>query len=253
MQGISSYGKENIAKAVEDIFDRIALEFIGQIPKLRHKKHLLISSVPNYNLANLFVQAMANHSPNIIEQDTLKSLLESAHGYIESLKAKTKANITEQIDGLVKEAKIKNQKVTEEQVRSILEEEFRKAKAHLKTIAESESTKIRNIGSSMTIARVASGLGEEDPTVFFVVTKDNVTCKECIRLHLMPDGVTPRVWKFSELKHSYHKRGEDSPSFFGLHPHCRCSLTYLVKGFGFKNGKVTYLKGDHDEYRKQRS
>jgi hypothetical protein len=104
----------------------------------------------------------------------------------------------------------------------------------------------------MDISRVAAGIGDNDPTVFFVVVKDDKTCNECTRLHLNPDG-TPRVLKFSELKQGYHKRGEDNPSAFGLHPHCRCTLTYLSKGFGFKAGRVAYIREGHDEYAKQRS
>jgi hypothetical protein len=253
MYGISSSGKESINRVVEDIFDKIALQLIGDIPKLKYKKLLLISSTPNFGLANLFVQAMSNKTPNAIEQDALKSLLESSFGYIESLKSKTRSNVTERVDGLVKEAKARDQKVSENQVQQVIDEELAKARAHLKAIVESESTKLRNVGSAMDISRVAASSGDDDPTVFFVVVKDSRTCEECKRLHLNPDG-TPKVWRFSELKQGYHKRGEDSPSAFGLHPHCRCTLTYLSKGFGFdKKGKVTFKSTSHDEFSSQRA
>ena len=39
----------------------------------------------------------------------------------------------------------------------------------------------------------------------------------------------------------------------GLHDHCRCTLTYLAKSFGFKDGKVSYISADHNELEKQRS
>jgi len=254
MFGISSASKEAISKVVEDIFDRIALGLIGDIPRLKHKKLLLISSQPNYGLANLFVQAMGNKTLNPIEADTLKSLLESSHGYLESLKNRTRSNVTERIDGAIKEAQIRKQKVGQDIVESVMEDEMSKAKAHLKTIVESESTKLRNVGALMDISRVAASISDADPTVFFVVVKDNVTCKECIKLHLMPDGVTPRLWKLSELKQSYHKRGGDFPSAFGLHPHCRCTLTYLTKGFGFSvNGLLKYVNANYDAYSAQRT
>lgn len=253
MFGISNHGKEALNQVVEDIFDKISLQFIGDIPKLRHRKNLVISNQRNFGLANLFVQAMGNRTPNSIEQDMLKSLLDSAHGYVESLKNKTKSNITERIDGLAREARIKNQKMNEEEVQSVIDEELGKAKSHLRAIAESESTKLRNLGTMMDISRVAADLGDSDPTVFFVVIKDDTTCKECIKLHLMPDRSTPKLWKFSELKQGYHKRGEENPSAFGLHPHCRCTLTYLSRGFGFdKYGKVSYMTEGHDAYRGQR-
>ncbi len=253
MFGISSSGKEQIAKIIEDMFDSIALQFIGDIPKLKKAKSLVISSKRNLGLSNLFVQAMRNKAPNEIESDALKSLLESAFGYVESLKSKTKTNVTERIDGLAKEARMRNQKIDENEVNLVIAEEMAKAKSHMQAIAESEATKLRNLGTMMDISRVASSVGDNDPTVFFVVVKDGVTCKECMRLHLMPDQVTPRLWKFSELKQGYHKRGEDNPSAFGLHPHCRCTLTYLSQGFGFdKNGMLSYQGEDYSAYRSQR-
>ncbi len=253
MLGISSRAKEALDGVVESIFDRVALQFIGDIPKLRNKKTLVISGQKNFGLAHLFVQAMGNRPPNIIEQDFLKGLLNSSFEYIESLKNRTKANIVEKLDALAREASIKNEELSEDNIQSAIGEEFRKAKSHMQAIAESESTKLRNLGHMMDITRVASDLGDSDPTVFFVVFKDQSTCKECIRLHLMPDGSTPRLWKFSELKQGYHKRGEDAPSAFGLHPHCRCTLVYLSRGFGFDEfGKLSYRTEGFDAYSKQK-
>jgi hypothetical protein len=253
MIGLSSTSKDAIAQIVEDMFDRIALQFIGDIPKLKNKKNLVISSSRNMGLSHLFVQAMQNRTPNPIEADVLKSLLESAFGYIDSLKGRTRSNVTERIDGLVREAKLRNQEVSQAAIDDILAEELQKAKSHMTAIAESEATKLRNLGTMMDISRVAANLGDDDPTVFFVVVKDKSTCKECVRLHLMPDEVTPRLWKFSELKQGYHKRSENNPSAFGLHPHCRCTLTYLSKGFGFdRAGKLTYRSEDYSAFAHQR-
>lgn len=252
MRGLSSPVKENISRIVEDLFDKVSLQFIGDIPKLKHKKLLLIGHAQNLGLPHLFVQAMQNRTPNPIEQDALKGLLDSAHGFIDSLKNKTRANLTERLDGLTREARIKGGKINPADVEEAIAEEFSKARSHIQAILESESTKLRNLGSLMDISRVASSIGDGDPSVFFVVVKDDKTCKECVKLHLMPDGVTPRVWKFSELKQGYHKRGEENPSAFGLHPHCRCTLTYLSKGFGFdKKGLVAYKGENHDTYEEQ--
>ena len=254
MFGISGSGKENIANVIEQMFDRIALSFIGNIPRLQKKKIIAFSTQPNMGLAHLFVQAMQNKSLNPIEQDVLKGLLNSADGYVEALKNRTKSNVTERLDGLAREAKLKKTKVDTKDVQMAIQEEMGKARSHLQAIAESEATKLRNLGTLMDITRVSSSLGDEDPTVFFVVVKDGVTCKECIRLHLMPDGVTPRLWKFSELKQGYHKRSDNNPSAFGLHPHCRCTLTYLSRGFSFdKSGKLKYQSEDYDAYSTQRN
>lgn len=252
MFGISANGKEAISKIVESIFDRIALQLIGDIPKLKDAKRLIISSERNFGLPHLFVQAMVNRSPNDIEKDALKSLLESSYGYIESLKNKTKSNVSESLDGITRQAKIQNRKVSDEEIQSVLDEELKRAGSHLQTIVESESTKLRNLGTMMDISKTAASMGDDDPTVFFIMVRDASTCKECIRLHTI-DGVTPRLWKFSELKQGYHKRGEDNPSSFGLHPYCRCTMGYLHKGFGFdRHGKLKYIGEEHDSYTLQR-
>lgn len=252
MFGLSSGGKEALNKAVENLFDQIALQFIGDIPALKNKKRLVISSSPNYGLSHLFIQAMANQSPNSLEQGVLKGLLESSNGYIEALKNKTMSNVAERLDGLARESKLQHRKLAEEEIQAVLDDELGRAKRDLKTIAESESTKLRNLGTMMDISRVSASVGDEDPTVFFVVVKDVTTCKECLRLHLMDDGHTPRLWKLSQLKQGYHKRGEDNASAFGLHPHCRCTLTYLTRGFGFdKSGKLKYQEEGFDAYSEQ--
>lgn len=252
MFGISSSGQESINNVIEQIFDRIALQFIGDLPSLRNTKRLIVSAESNFGLSHLFVQAMANKAPNDLEKDVLKSLLAISNGYIDSLKNKTKSNVIASLDGLVSTAKLQGRKITNEEVQTALDEELGKAGTHLRTVMESESTKLRNLGTMMEISRVAATMGDDDPTVFFVMVKDQYTCKECIRLHTT-DGVTPKLWKFSELKQGYHKRGENNPSAFGLHPHCRCTLVYLAQGYGFnKFGKITYVEEGFDAFSAQR-
>jgi hypothetical protein len=252
MNGISSSGKTEIGKVVEDIFDRIALQMVGSIPRLAHKKMLILSAKPNFNLAHLFVQALGNKTPNVLESDALKGMLDATIGYLESLKAKTRATVTEQLDGLIRDAEARGEKVGEAEVEVLLKEQFGKARNALRTIAEAESNKVKSVGVMMDISKISATAGEADPAVFWVCVHDDKLCPECRRLHLMPDGVTPRVWRFSEVGHGYHKRGDAAPSIVGLHPGDRCVLTYLARGFGFKNGRVGYIREGHDEYRRQR-
>ena len=253
MIGVSGDGKDKIGKIVDNLFDNIALQLIGEIPRLKGKKLAIISMEPHFGLGHLFVKAMQDRVPNQIEQDLLRGLLKSTDGYIEALKNKTRSNITEAIDGLAREAGMAKLKVDEEKFAAILKEEMGKARSHMTAIVESEASKLRNLGTLMNISRMATSVNDSDPTVYFQVIKDVLTCKECVRLHLMPDQTTPRLWKFSELKQGYHKRNEDQPSAFGLHPHCRCTLVYLSKGFTFDDqGKTTYESDNHDAYSSQR-
>ena len=253
MFGLSSAGKDAIGSAIDNMFDNLAFQLLGEIPKLRGKKFLLIGEKSKLNLAHIFVQAMNNLEPNHLERDALKSMLNSAHGYVEALKNKTRSNVTENIDAILKEARNNGERVSKDQVDEIFASEMQKAKAHMQTITESEATKTRNVGHTMDISRVASSLNDADPTVFFIIVRDGQTCKECLRLHMMLDGTTPKLWKLSQVSAGYHKRGEDRPSTCGEHPNCRCSIAYLASGFGFQSGVVHYIKPDFDAYAEQNS
>ena len=251
MYGISSSGKEAIEVAISKMFDSLAYKFLGNIPKLQNKSPFYGSQSP-FSLAHIFVQALDNKEPNHIERDVLRSILSSSYGYIEGLKNKTSSNVTEAVDALVKESKLKNEYVSSAQVADIISAEMDKARSHMKLIAEAETTKTRNMGHTMEILEDAKNEGIEDPTVFFIVVRDGLLCGECKRLHMLDDGITPRVFKMSELSMGYHKRGEDRPSACGEHPHCRCSLSQLMPGWGFKAGYVSFIGQNYDEYKQQR-
>ncbi len=249
MYGISSSGKENIAHHIDKLFDILALKLLGRVPKLSNKPHLL-DIVAGTTLVSIFLQTLNNREPNQFEKDAVKSILNSSYGYIESLKNKTSSNVTEAIDAMVKEAKANNTYVSKTQVAEIFSQEMDKARGHMKLIAEAETTKTRNIGHTMDIVHKAKEVGVEDPNCFFVVVRATA-CSECMRLHMLEDGITPKVWKIGELKHSYHKRGEDRPSSCGEHPNCHCSLTMLAPGWGFKNGFISFISPDYDAWKDQ--
>ena len=251
MYGISSSGKEAIELAISKMFDSLAYKLLGNIPKLRNKSPYFGSNSP-FSLAHIFIQAIGGKEPNHFERDVLRSILNSSHGYIEGLKNRTSSNVVESIDALVKEAKTRRSHVSTSQLAELMSQEMEKARGQLKLIAEAETTKTRNMGHTMEIAGKAKEQGVEDPTVFFIIVRDGNACSECVRLHMMPDGVTPRAWKMSELSMGWHKRGDDRPSACGEHPFCRCSLSQLPEGWGFKNGFVSFISLEHDEYKEQR-
>ena len=230
MYGISSSGKEAIAIAVEKMFDALAYKLLGNIPKLRNKP--FFGSSPVFSLAHIFIQALGGKDPNHIERDVLRSILNSSYGYIESLKNKTSSNIAESVDALVKEAKVRNSYVTANQVTEIISSEMEKARNNMKLIAEAETTKTRNMAHTMEIVGKAKEQGVEDPTVFFIIVRDGQACSECVKLHMMDDGVTPKTYKMSEISMGWHKRGDDRPSACGEHPHCftGSQLLYTQKG-----------------------
>lgn len=251
MKGLSSEAVEAIEKMIGSRFDTISMQFLGMIPKVSKTKRIVFSTSKN-SLTSLFLQALGTKNPNKQEEDSLKVILRIANGYVDALKSRTQARIIQGIESYVTNQNSKREPIESSQASKIFRDEMDKAGKHFKLIANSESNKTTNIGTALQISKVGESNGEDDPTVFFVVTIDDVTGKEEFRLHLLPDKKTPRVWKLSEIEGGYHKKGESNPKFGGLHPNCRCKLTYLAKGFGFKDGKVTYIGADHDELEKQR-
>jgi hypothetical protein len=251
MWGISSSGKEAIAFAIEKMFDALAYKFLGNIPKVRNKSPYF-NATPKFSLANLFLQAMNNKELNHYDKDVLRSTLNTSYGYIEGLKNKTSSNVINAVDSLIRESKANNAYVGAQEVSEIISSAMKKAQSDIKLIAEAESTKTRNLGHTMEIVDRSKQEGIEDPNVFFVIVRDGETCKECLRLHMLDDLVTPRVWKMSELSMGYHKRGEPRPSACGEHPFCRCSLQQLPPGWGFKGGFVHFISLEHNEYTRQR-
>jgi hypothetical protein len=253
MYGISSSSKDQISKLVDNLFDAATLRFLGSIPKLQHKKTMLIGFEQNDSLANLFIQAMGNKYLNHIEQDILKGIVGGAYSYIDILKNKTSNNIIQQIEGLARESRISGEKIAQEELNSVVQKELEKARSGLETIAASETTKARNLGMALDITRAAASDGIKDPIVGFAVIKDNSTCKECIRVCLMPDGVTPRLYRLSELSAGYFKRGDSVPSVLGMHPHCRCTIFNVPSDWGFDSkGHIRFIGIGHNELEKQR-
>ena len=252
MKGLSNEAVEAIEKMIEGKFNSISLSFLGLVPKLSKEKRIVFSSAQN-SLTSIFLQSLGTRDPNKDEEDTLKVILRIASNYVDALRDRTKARVVNSIDSYVKDQNSKSKPIKADKVRSMVDKEMGKAKNHFKLIANSESNKAGNTGTALQIRKMADQKGIEDPTVFFVVTIDDVTGPEEFVLHLLPDRKTPRVWKLSEIGSEYHKKGDPQPKLAGLHPNCRCKLTYLAPGFGFNaNGEVTYIGPDHDEFKIQR-
>jgi very-short-patch-repair endonuclease len=190
MYGLSSSGKESIVIAVEKMFDSLAYKLLGNIPKLRSKSPFFGSQSP-FSLAHIFIQALNNKEPNHFEKDVLRSILNSSFGYVEALKNRTSSNVVESVDAIVKEAKLRGQYVSPTQITEIIAEEMGKAKNHMKLIAEAESTKTRNMAHTMEIVDKSKKEEVSDPTVFFIIVRDNKTCLEENEIVLTTTGAVP--------------------------------------------------------------
>lgn len=242
---------KRIHAAVDKTYDRVLARFLEKQPG--DKRIIFTSNKPRITLPALY-QAASREEGARPDEDMLAGLKKIAESYVEAQRARTKAQVVKAVQSWLSEAASGKVKTD---VSTVLGGElagvFGKAHDALHQMADTEGSNARNTGTLNGVIRVNAASGIEDPVIYFVVVRDQSLCDECKRVHLMPDGVTPRLWYLSEVKHGYHKKGEDQPSVGGLHPHCRCSLVTLMPGYGFDSGgSITWVEHDHDALKAQR-
>jgi hypothetical protein len=205
--------------------------------------------VKRWSLPGLYRSATAEEAmePN---EKMLNNLMTIAEGYLDAEAERTKAKVVHAVHtALNKDPDAALEGVLMSELDPVWDETIEA----VTKIVDTEGTVARNMGTLEGVARAGAIIGNEDPYVFFIPVRDNDLCKECKRVHLLPDGKTPRVFKMSEVSTGYHDRGTDSPSVSGLHPHCRCSLTGMARGYGFDGaGMIEFRSLGHDEYLAQR-
>lgn len=147
--------------------------------------------------------------------ETENHLVEIAESYLDAIRARLQARMLAQGLGseTAEEAGTQGTPQTAGQILDSAEHEVAR-------VVEAETQNARSLGAVEGISQVAAAHGVEDPVVFFVVVRDKDLCEECLRLHVMPDGNTPRLYKLSEVSTGYHVHGSDTPAINGLHPHC---------------------------------
>jgi len=72
-------------------------------------------------------------------------------------------------------------------------------------------------------------------------------CKHCKRVYLEADGITPRVFKLSDLAETNVglKANDWQPTIGSVHPWCNCQLQVVPDGFSFKKRKVVTAPFSH--------
>lgn len=187
-------------------------------------------------------------------KDSLNTVIEVATSYLDATRESAKAQAINAIQSTMRGASAGSldqtfyDSITEE-----LDKVFNKVTSNVDRIVVTETQNAKNFASLDSAIKLNAQVGNEDPVVFWIVVKDRALCEECRRLHLMPDGKTPRLWYLSEVGHDYHKRGEENPKIGGLHPHCRCTMVTLLPGYGFSpDGTIKFVAIGHQEIDVQR-
>jgi len=251
MRNISFDLIQKIAQLVGAKFDSVTMDFLGIIPKISKDKKLTISSNKN-SLTSLFFQALGDRKADRDEEEVLKGLLNVANSYMEAIKTKTVARVVNEVTAHSQELVMGNKSLKASDIKEIVQKELDLSNNHVRLIANAESQRSGNTGTALNISKIGKVAGNNDPTVFFIVVHDEVTGPYEYILHTLPDRITPRYWKLSEITSSYYTPGGQFPSLCGLHINCRCRITYLAKGFGHVDGKISYISPDYDGFEEQR-
>jgi uncharacterized protein YqgV (UPF0045/DUF77 family) len=246
---------KTIKNAVSALFARAKARFLG-IP-VRHEIKISVHSKPlvtrsDLSLPGLFDAAATAEgfrpAPNV-----RNAVIDVATAYMDAHEKLAQAQVVHAVQSWLTEAETKGVKTDMDTVLGgELADLMGRVTTNVKRVVETESTKARNAGALDAITKIAAATQVSDPHVFFAGPNDQHTCEECQRLFFMPDGVTPRVYLLSEVGHGYHRHGDPDPKIGGAHPNCRHSIVYISKGYGFRDGKITYLSPNHVELEKQR-
>lgn len=241
-----------IEQAVADLFARMRFRLLGRVGA----KAIVFSARPGQHRDDLSLPGLfdsASRAEGMRPNEELReALMRVADRYLTAHEALAKARVVHSVQSFLSDAQRAGETPD---VRKVLGGELARVMGSVvgdvRRIVDTESTRARNAGTLDAITKINALAGVEDPVVYFAVVNDDHLCEECRRLHLMPDGHTPRYWRMSEVGAGYHKRGDAGPKVGGLHPHCRCSLVTLMPGYGHQGGRLTYVGPEYDGYAEQ--
>ncbi len=250
MPALTRGGIKAIHDHLDDLFDKLKVKLIGpqSVPK-----SVRIGVIHEFTLPGLFAAAAAEEgvAPHF---DSLVAALGIADSYIEAYRDIAKARVVREVQAFLTDAENKGIKTDIQTVLGgKLSDVWTDVSDSVHQIVDSEANAVKNLGITEGIIQMNAESSIDDPVVYFVVVRDEHTCSECKRLHLMGDGHTPRLWYMSEIGSGYHKKGDDTPKFGGLHPHCRCTLAGILPGYGFGDGgSQEYKRQGYDAMAVQR-
>lgn len=122
-----------------------------------------------------------------------------------------------------------------------------------KRVAVTEMTNAHSQGRADAIQVRNEKKKPDDIYVFKRVVGDEALCSSCRKAYLETDGITPKVYKLSELQANGTNVGKKRVNWDAVvgatHPFCRCVLNELPNGFGFNDkGQMTYKGPDFIYY-----
>ncbi len=125
-----------------------------------------------------------------------------------------------------------------------------------KRVATTELTSAMNLGEADAIVSRNKGRSPDEIYVYKRINNDAATCVYCRKAYTLSNGLTPRVFKLSELQangSNYGKKAVDyKPTITSMHPNCRCSLVEIPNGWTFNDaGQMIYKTPNYIRHQDQ--
>lgn len=247
---LSKKSTKLITESVHRVFDKIKGRLLG---RNYTNKNIYFEYAPKSLTIPGLYETASKESGGHPSPDTVDVFVRTADSFLEQERHRTIAHTIKEVDSFLRDAKSKGiQTDVETVLNGALAPVFGKLEENVKRIANTEATAARNMGALDGIVKANSYAGVDDPRIFFVIVRDGEVCEECVRLHMLDDKVTPRVWLLSQCGHGFHKKGDNFPSILGEHPNCRCTQETILPGYGFdSSGRVTFVAPGYDAYAAQ--
>jgi hypothetical protein len=124
-----------------------------------------------------------------------------------------------------------------------------------RTIVTTELNRASNWGSMDAIITANPNRQPDEIYVYKSGPSDEATCKHCLKFWFLADGITPKVYKMSDLMNNGSNIGRKAkdwlPTIDSTHPNERHILHEITPGWGFNGSNLTYKGKDHSEYHYQ--
>lgn len=256
---ISKTGIKAIDAAINALFNRMKARFLGK----KYEPKAIRFSVtgfdkpvqyrPDLSMPDLFEEAARaeGFKPNRKLQEAVVGGIEQ---YLDAHQELAKAKVRNAVQTALSDAEAAQEDINIERVlKKELNVVMKKVTEDVTGVVDNELGRAKNLSTLDAISKANAVVGIGDPTIVFIGPNDKYTCKDCKRLYYLEDGITPRVWKMSELKSGYGKHGAECPCTSGLHKFCRHAMSTMMPGFGFVGGQIKYIDPGFDVYKEQHS
>ena len=173
-----------------------------------------------------------------VEEQAIRWAKEHAGQYIQGLSD----DMVRDVRGAVARSSMSAVRAVQEEVATAIAERktVSELKSALEDLIDDKARDWHRVASTEVTSAIQNGIANEirnvhgaDALVYKRPNPDG--CRHCFAAYMQSDGVTPKVFKLSDLADNNYGRKVASwlPTVGPLHPYCQCQLMFIPKGYDF--------------------